>query len=161
MIKERIVLFVGAYLLWCLLNWPPDRQHFLAGPLVAAFAAYFLAGLTVNRPGVLKHSKRYVYFAVYVLLFAREMVRSGVEVAYRVLHPQMPLKAGIVKIPITLKSNMGITFLAHSITLATPALTIDIDADAGVLTVHGFDVEGKGWEPRVRRFERILSEVFD
>ena len=164
--KSRIVLFILGFVVWGLLNWPPDWQHLTIGFFVAAFVAFLTGDLFVQRPHVLKHPKRYFYFLFhYVPVFLWEMLKANIDVAYRVLHPMLPIHPGIVKVKTTLKSDTALTFLANSITLTPGTLSVDIDTKKGFLYIHWIDVKTKDVEEAtktiVARFEKILRRIFD
>lgn len=164
--KSKIILFIITFFAWCLLNWIPDWQHFLIGIFVAWFVAFMTGDLFIQRPHVLKHPKRYWYFIFYYLpTFLWEITKANIDVAYRVLHPRLPINPGIVKVKTSLKSDTALTFLANSITLTPGTLTVDIDANNGVLYVHWIDVKARDTEAAtkiiVERFEKILGKIFD
>ena len=164
--KSRIVLFIIAFFVWGLLNWVPDWQHLVIGVFVALFVAFIIGDLFIQRPHVLKHPKRYWYFMFYYLpVFLWEIFKANIDVAYRVLHPKLPINPGIVKVKTSLKSDTALTFLANSITLTPGTLTVDIDDKKGVLYVHWIDVKSKDVDEATRiiveRFEKILKEIFD
>jgi len=165
-VKSRAILFILAFLAWALLNWVPDWQHLAVGVFVALFVAYLTGDLFINRPHVLKHPLRYWYFvAYYVPRFLWECFKANIDVAYRVLHPGLPIKPGIVKVKTALKSDTGLTFLANSITLTPGTLSVDIDREKGVLYIHWIDVKDKDTEKAteiiVSRFESILKKIFE
>ena len=85
--------------------------------------------------------------------------------AYRVIHPKLPINPGIVKVKTTLKTDTALTFLANSITLTPGTLSVDIDKDNGILYIHWIDVKAKDVEGAtkiiVERFEKILKKIFD
>jgi len=122
--------------------------------------------LFVNRPGILFHPQRYVYFVFgYLPLFIWEVLKANIDVAYRVLHPLLPIKPGIVKVKSALKSDTALTFLANSITLTPGTMSVDIDRDNGVLYIHWINVQekdvAKATQVIVERFEKILKKIFD
>ena len=86
------------------------------------------------------------------------------QVVYLVLHPDMPIKPGIVKVKTKLKSESGVTALANSITLTPGTLTVDV-VNENELYVHWLVVESadvdKATEIIVSRFESILKRIFD
>jgi multicomponent Na+:H+ antiporter subunit E len=164
--KSRIVLFILAFIVWCLLNWVPDSQHLLVGVLVAAIVSYMTGDLFIKRPYVLKHPPRYWYFLVhYVPVFLWECIKANIDVAYRVMHPALPINPGIVKVKTILKTDTGLTFLANSITLTPGTMSVDIDRKEGYLYVHWIDVKEKDVEAATRlvvsRFEKILKKIFE
>jgi len=164
--KKRLVLFIVAYIVWCILNWSPDWQHLVVGVFVAALVAFITGDLFIQRPHVLAHPLRYIYFIFWYLpVFLWEMIKANIDVAYRVLHPNLPINPGIVKVKTTLKSDTALTFLANSITLTPGTMTVDIDKDKGVLYIHWINVKATDVEAAtkiiVERFEKILSKIFD
>ena len=164
--KRKIVLFLVAFVVWCLLSWMPDWQHLVVGLFVAAICAFVTGDLFINRPHLLKHPLRYWHFFVYYLpRFLWECFKANIDVAYRVLHPNLPINPGIVKVKTTLKTDTALTVLANSITLTPGTLTVDIDKDKGILYVHWIDVKAKDTETAtkiiVERFEKILRKIFE
>ena len=164
--KSRIVIFLGAFLMWSLLNWVPDWQHLIVGIFIAWFVAFMTGGLFIMQPRILKHPLRYWYFLIYYLpKFLWECFKSNVDVAYRVLHPKLPINPGIVKVKTSLKTDTALTFLANSITLAPGTMSVDIDKDNGILYVHWIDIKAKDVESATKiivgRFEKILKKIFE
>ncbi len=164
--KSRIVLFIIALLIWSLLNWAPSWQHLIVGIFIAVFIAFMTGDFFVSRPHTLKHPHRYFYFVFYYIpVFLWECLKANLDVAYRVLHPKLPINPGIVKVRTTLKTDIALTFLANSITLTPGTMVVDIDKDNGVLYVHWIDVKAKDMETAtkiiVEPFEHILKKIFD
>jgi len=164
--KSRIILFVTAFLVWAFLSWVPDWQDLLIGAVVAFFVALITGDFFIQRPYRLKHPLRYWHFIFsYLPRFFWEVIKANIDVAYRVLHPKLPINPGIVKVKTSLKSDTALTFLANSITLTPGTLTVDIDKKDGVLYIHWIDVKAKdvqaATEIIVERFEKILKKIFD
>jgi len=165
-VKSRIILFILGFVVWCLLSWVPDWQHMVVGVFVAALVAFLTGDLFIQRPHLLKHPQRYFYFFFqYVPVFLWEIIKANIEVVYRVAHPALPIRPGIVKVNTTLKSDTALTFLANSITLTPGTLSVDIDTKKSVLYVHWIYVKTQGTEEAtkiiVARFEKILRRIFD
>lgn len=164
--KKKIILFLTAFIVWCLLSWVPDRQHIIVGIFVSLLVAYITGDLFIGRVHLLKHPVRYAYFIFgYLPLFLWEVIKANLDVAYRVLHPALPIRPGIVKVRTTLRSDTALTFLANSITLTPGTMTVDVDKDDGLLYIHWIDVKEKDVEKAtkilVARFENILKKIFD
>ncbi len=163
--KSKTVLFFFALIIWMLLTWPPDWQHFIIGLLVSLFIAFLTGDMFVNRPHLFKHLKRYLWFFYYIPIFIWECFKANIDVAYRVGHPDMPISPGIVKVKTKLKSDTGITFLANSITLTPGTMSVDIDRENGFLYIHWINVKNKDVEAAtkdiVTTFETILEKIFE
>ena len=164
--SQKIILFVFAYTVWCLFSWVPDGPHLLVGIVVASIVAWIFGDLVIQRPELLGHFRRYVYFLFqYVPVFLWEVVKANIDVAYRVIHPDLLINPGIVKVKTSLQSDIGLTLLANSITLTPGTLSVDIDKDNSVLYIHWIDVQSCDIEEATRvivdRFERILRIIFE
>jgi multicomponent Na+:H+ antiporter subunit E len=164
--KSKAILFVLGYIVWCLINWIPDWQHLIVGVFVVAFVAYLAGDLFIRTPDSLKHPHRYWYFMVYYLpKFFWECLKANLDVAYRVIHPNLPINPGIVKVKTRLKTDTALTFLANSITLTPGTMSVDIDRDNGFLYIHWINVQDKDVEGATKlivdKFEHILEKIFE
>ena len=110
-----------------------------------------------------KNPLRYLWLVYYIPIFLWECLKANVDVAFRVLHPHLPIRPGTIRVKTALKSDTGLTFLANSLSLTPGNTTIDVDKDAGVLYVHRLCIkdDGAGVMPVAAKFERILKRIFD
>jgi multicomponent Na+:H+ antiporter subunit E len=163
--RSRIILFIVGFLVWIFLTWPLDWQHVTIGILVSGFITFMTGDMFVQQPSIFTNPRRYLWFLYYVPIFIWECFKANIDVAFRVIHPAMPIHPGIVKVKTTLKSEIGLTFLANSITLTPGTLSVDIDKENSYLYVHWINVKEKDIEKAtkiiVERFERILKEIFE
>ncbi len=108
--------------------------------------------------------KRAFWFIYFIFLFIWECFKANLDGAYRVIHPDLPIYPGIVRVKTSLKSEAGLTFLANSLTLKPGTMTVDVDKEKGVLYIHWSDVKTQDTERAteliVRRFERVLKRIF-
>ena len=163
---QKLILFAAAFLVWCLFTWVPDGAHLLVGIAVAGIIALLLGDLVIRQPHRMWYPRRYATFILhYTPVFLWEVLKANLDVAYRVLHPGLPIRPGIVKVSTALRSEMAMTFLANSITLTPGTMSVDIDTEQAVLYVHWIDVQAPDRETATRmiveRFERILRNVFE
>ena len=92
-----------------------------------------------SRAFYLFHPRRILALIVYVFVFLKELAKANIDVALRALRPRLPLKPGIVKVPVKLGSEYAEAMLANSITL-TPG-TITVAAEGNRFTVHCLSAE--------------------
>ena len=163
--KSRIIAFFLGFVAWLFLSWSLDWQHVVVGIFVAAFVSCMTGDFFIRRPHLCKHPSRYLWFLYYIPIFLWECLKANIDVAYRVIHPNLPINPGIVKVKTSLKSEIGLTFLANSITLTPGTLSVDVDAEKGFLYVHWIAVEHKDIEGAskviVEKFESILKRIFE
>ena len=187
-----LVQFVMCYLVWILLAWPfkvgigqllwalvawsfvdhpvpggvlaPGAgQEFIAGALVAGLAATLFGGVFPRHAGRVLNPVRYLWFGLYVPVFAVACVLANLDVAYRVLHLRLPIRPGIVRVRTSLKSEMGKVVLAHTIALIPGTLVVDTVGQD--MYGHWMNVSTESAELRseliLGNFEWLLKKVFD
>ncbi|KYK24310.1 cation:proton antiporter [Thermoplasmatales archaeon SM1-50] len=76
--------------------------------------------------------------------FFLAITKANLDVAYRVITGK--INPGIVRIHPDLKTDLGVTMLANSITLTPGTLSVDIDEDTNDLYVHWINVDKKALE---------------
>jgi multicomponent Na+:H+ antiporter subunit E len=139
-----------------------DKQEIIAGVIVALLITVFL-GRKLTVFADIRLSPQAVIFAVrYFFVFIIELIKSNLDVAFRVLHPKLPINPGIVKVKTNLQSRLGRIILANSITLTPGTLTVEIKDDN--YYIHWIDVTaediGKSTEIIVKKFEKYLEVIF-
>lgn len=161
---RKLVLFVLAFGLWILLAWPPTGQAVVVGLCAALVVALVMRDAATERFGQWLNPVRWFWAAVYLVIFAYYLARANIDVAYRVLHPAMPIHPGIVKARTRLKTASARTALANSITLTPGTMTVDV-IDDGTLYVHWINVKTQDVEQATEaiagRFEWFLKKIFE
>ena len=173
MIKKTILFFFWLAI-WCGLSYPLSRTDIAMGIATAAFVTYMTIDLAaqidgknnVKKYGVSGYLKRFLWFLYYVPVFLWECLKGNIDVALRVLHPDLPIRPGTIAVKVNLRSDIGLTFLANSITLTPGTTSVDIDKENGILYVHWIYVkEDYGQDnkrlPVVEKFENILKRIFE
>ena len=179
-----VTTFVLLLLTWLLLTWPfawgeegfaCETQDVGMGVLVALLCTLVMRsarGEAIQGCGLcpggarvcLLCPVRLLWLAAYLVVLAYYVVQANFDVAYRVLHPDMPICPGIVKIRTKLKSRTAIAALANSITLTPGTLTVNVNAD-GILYVHWICVGATDPEEAAKqiigRFEWFLAKIFE
>jgi len=159
----RLLTFLISYVIYLLLTWIPDRQELIVGFIISLGICLIFGDIISPRGKKLLSPKRYFYFIYYIPVFLYYVIKANVDVAYRVLHPKLPINPGIVKVKTNLKNELALTVLANSITL-TPG-TLSVDISEGYMYIHWIDVKAKDMKRAtdliIRRFERIIKEVFE
>ncbi len=161
---NRVVsVFLASLALWVLLTWEEILEQGIPPLAVGILTAAIVTIASRNLfPAVSVHPRRVVLFLLYIPAFLWEVIKSNVDVAYRVLHPRMPINPGIVRVPVTLKSDYGKTILANSITLTPGTLTLDVKGQnfyVHWLNIQTYDPE-EAAEIITGKFMRFLGKVF-
>lgn len=168
---ERLALFAISFVFWLLLVWPVSPVDgrmlvgdIVAGLVVAAFVAMVMGEMIRSKLGRLLNPVSYFWAIIFIFVFSYYVIKGGMDVAWRVLHPAMPINPGIVRIRSVLKTDTGRTVLANSITLTPGTLTMDV-TDDGIFYIHWLNVrtvdEEAAAELILRRFEWFIQRVFE
>jgi multicomponent Na+:H+ antiporter subunit E len=67
-------------------------------------------------------------------------VLSNIDLAYRTLHPKMPISPGIISFKNEFKTEMGMVTLANSITLTPGTVTIEVKEEEFIVHAIARDV---------------------
>lgn len=144
-----LVTFLGVFFLYLLLvagSGDIDTFFFAIEEVVAGLVLSLLAaGIARAMLGKAENTKmlnpvKWIMFDIYVLIwFLPALTMANFDVAYRVITGK--INPGIVRIKPDLKTNLGRTILANSITLTPGTLTVDVDEKSGDMLIHWINVK--------------------
>lgn len=158
----RLFLLLFLFVIWMLLTYPVDVQEIAAGGIVALLLVVLPLGSIPLFSEVRWNPKSLLFGILYIFVFLFELMKSNIDVAFRVLHPRLPISPGIVKVRTSLKSRMGRMALANSITL-TPG-TVTVETKGEYFYIHWIDVRARNIEETtqniVSKFEKYLEVIF-
>ena len=150
-----VAVFILSLIFWLLLTFRFTVSNLIVGSVAsiicsAIFARYYLDGVYK-----FLQPKRYFWFIIYLFIFIWECIKANIDVAYRVLHPAMPIRPGIVKVRTTWKSDFAKMLLANSITMTPGTISVDIIDD--YLYIHWIYVKSE--DPEV--YTSIITGAFE
>jgi len=131
---DYALVFFSSLLVWMLLVSSLDPVEFGVGLLVAALVtaltgrrAGIFSGLSVGPMALLGMLR-------YLGTFFVALLKANIDLASRVLNPDLPIRPTLVEVETKLKSRLGRMLLANSITLTPGTLSVDFVEDR--LLVH-------------------------
>lgn len=161
-VKSYVYLFAFLILLWLLLTSSLNFEEVIIGILICSILTLSLGSYYFKLGLPPLSVKRFAFFIAYVGTLLWGVIKANLDVAYRVLHPKMPIKPGIVIIKTGLKQNIAKMILANSITLTPGTFTLDVSGNR--LLIHWINVKTENVNEASkiigRRFEKYLSVVF-
>lgn len=93
----------------------------------------------------------------YLIFFLKELFFSSIMVAKAVLFPKNRVKPAFVALPLDLKSDLGITILANTITLTPGTFSVDVSEDKKTLYIHTIYLDAQ----HVDKFKKDMKENFE
>lgn len=124
-----VAIFILSLIFWLLITFRFTLPNIAAGAAASAITAAIFGRYYFNGVNKLLQPRRWLWFFVYLVTFIWACIKANFDVAYRVLHPAMPIRPGIVKVRTSLKSDFARTLLANSITMTPGTITVDIIGD--------------------------------
>ena len=137
MLLRILIATIVLFSLWLLLS-----GHFGALLLsLGAFSCIFVAwvsekfGLFNNDYSALKLNLK---MPAYLPWFFFEVIKSNVDVTWRILHPKLPIKPNIMTLDATQHGDLATAIYANCITLTPGTYTLDLDENS--IEVHSLTI---------------------
>ncbi|MBM3420204.1 MAG: Na+/H+ antiporter subunit D, partial [Bacteroidetes bacterium] len=124
-----LLYFLICFGTWLLLTTNFGWQNLAAGAAVSLLTTIIFSGFFNFDAAKLLSPVRWFWLIIYILYFVWECVKANFDVAYRVLHPAMPVKPGILRVRLKAKGALTRTILANSITMTPGTISVDIIDD--------------------------------
>ncbi len=160
---RQLVLFILCMITWILLTFSLELSNIIVGIIVSLITTILFSRYFFKNTVKFFQPRRYYWLILYLFVFIWECLKANFDVAYRVLHPAMPIKPGIVKVKLNLRSDTAKMMLANSITMTPGTLSVDLKGD--ILYVHWIYVSST--DPEIYsqkiagRFEKFIKRIFD
>ena len=130
-----LITFSIMFLFWILLSCLFDAFHLLVGISCSTLVAFTSHDLLVkgrSKKILLKSFK----LLPYILWEFGQIFLANLDVAYRVLHPRMPIDPRVIEFETTLRGDFALVTMANSITLTPGTITILVAPETGKFWVH-------------------------
>jgi multicomponent Na+:H+ antiporter subunit E len=150
-----VTFFILSMIFWLMLTFEFTIPNLIVGAVASLITSLLFTRFFVKNIYKLIQPYRYFWFLVYLVVFIWECIKANIDVAYRVLHPKMPIRPGIVKVKTTLKSDMAKMLLANSITMTPGTISVDIIDD--YLYIHWIYISSD--DPEV--YTEIITGAFE
>jgi len=149
--------------IWVTLRRNPTLAEFVIGFFYGYVSLWLFRDILRRREVGVEPVPPRDYFAAYLntlrflARFLREVVVANLQMVRIVLSPRIRVRPGIIRYPLDVRTDSGITLLADSITLTPGTLTVDVAPDRSALYIHVIDID----EPeRVRRQIKQSLEAY-
>ena len=160
---KYIALFCILLAFWLLFSFSLKPENVIVGAAAALIITLMFGRYFVKNIRKFIQPVRYLWGIVYMFIFLWECIKANFDVAYRVIHPAMPIKPGIVKVKLNLKSEIARVMLANSITMTPGTITVDIRGDD--IYIHWINVTSH--DPEIYsnkicgKFEKYIGRIFE
>ena len=152
--------FVILLAFWLILSGYFDLFHVGAGIICCAIVAFISSDLLFrpDRPARASVGS-FVRFLLYIPRLMASILVANLDVAYRILHPRMPVDPGIITFETGFSDEVARTAFANAMTLTPGTITVDVSGNRYV--VHALMKEHSERELLVdREMEQIFAGIF-
>jgi multicomponent Na+:H+ antiporter subunit E len=160
---RSLALFILLFGFWLIFTFSLKADHLIVGAALSLVITLFFRKYFVDHVGKFLQPKRYAWGLIYLIIFVWECVKANFDVAYRVIHPDLPIHPGIVKVRLNLQNDMARAILANSITMTPGTITVDIQDD--YIYIHWINIRGQRPEEYSHRicgkFEKYIGRIFE
>ncbi len=160
---KYVALFIISLIFWLLFTFSLTISNIIVGIIAALLTSVIFGRYFVKDVVPFLQPQRYFWLIIYLFIFTWECIKANFDVAYRVLHPAMPIKPGIVKVKLGVKTNIAKTILANSITMTPGTITVDIINDE--IYIHWIYVYSENPEEYSQKilgkFEKYIKKIFE
>lgn len=133
MFAVRLALLAGLW--WALA--PGEPASWIVGGPAVVLAAWAAAGLAAPEAGRLSPAG----VLQFVPYFVGTSLQGGFDVAWRALHPRLPIDPAFVRHPLRLPEGSARTFLVNVVSLLPGTLSAEVDDST--LVVHALSRPGE------------------
>ena len=131
--REKILIIVLLFIFWLALSGHFEYLIVLLGAISAVIVTYLSARMRLG--GIGEHRLLfYLKLTIYIIWLTWKIILANVQVAYRILHPRLPVEPQYLQIKLAGDTPLFHLIHANSITL-TPG-TISVDIKDGIIHVH-------------------------
>lgn len=137
--------------------WTAVQGAFTLGNFAFGFVlAYGVLRLLRPLLGEASYDRRIWYKVALAGFFVKDLVQSSVRVATEVLTPGYGMHSGILAVPLSVRSDLGITLFANLISLTPGTLSLDVSEDREYLYIHAMYID-QGEEEDILHLKRTLE----
>jgi len=152
--------FVVLLAFWILLSGYFDAFHLGAGIICCAIITIISGDLLFRSCRAIPElAAIFIRFLLFIPQLLMSILVANIDVAYRILHPDMPIDPGIITIETLFHDDVLRTTFANAITL-TPG-TITVDVSENIFIVHALVQEAAENDFLIdRKVEHRISNIF-
>jgi len=166
-VLAAFILMYAAFLVYSTPSSATLPADLLVGAAVSFIGALLVANvLTTGSGSKIFNPRRWAWLLAYALHYFTLMeLRAHLDVIKRILHPKMPIRPGIVRVPYHVETDHGIVAVANSVTNTPGTVVVDLDVEARRFYIHWIDVlsteEQACFEAITKGFERYAEKAFE
>lgn len=130
-----ILTVIIMFVFWILLSGEFDFILISSGIISSLLVSYLSHDLLIGETDIRLATIKLLRFIRYLPWLLWQIALSNIDLVYRTLDPKMPIDPVVIEFDTPLRTDMGITILANSITLTPGTVTLEANSK-GRFIVH-------------------------
>ena len=138
--KKMFVAFVFLFAFWIAISGSANLQHIVVGIVLSSFTIWFWKDFEARLPNLFTLVEALLFLRCIVMLIGY-VVKSNISVIKILLTPDIKSVSLFMELEPRMKTDWGRIFLATCITITPGTITVDIDPEKNVFTIHALTRE--------------------
>lgn len=138
--KRSFVAFAALLTFWIVISEVLDLQHIVVGIILSSLTVWFWKDLSPRLPSLLC-PRELLFFFRSILMLIGYVIKSNIDVAKILLFSDLSEGSIFLELEPGLESDWGKVLLATCITITPGTVTIDVNPDTNIFTVHALTRE--------------------
>lgn len=160
--KKSFVLFILLLGFWLVISGTTDVEHIIIGIILSLLTTWFWGGYNPKLPSILSLLEL-LLFGRCIVMMIWYVIKANIDVAKILLFSSKSISPTFIEIDFGIKSDWGRVFLANCITITPGTITVDIDPETNIFTVHALTEESglslKTWRMvnEIKNLEKLVQ----
>ncbi len=103
--------------------------------------------------------RRLYYILDFLAIYAVQLVRSNILIAYDILTPEMNTNPGFIRVPLTLKSEFGMLLFSNLLSMTPGTLVTDITENRKFILVHVLYLKTEDEDEILAEIKKIQEKI--
>jgi len=138
--KRSFMSFVSLLIFWIVISGEINLEHIIVGIVLSAFIVWFWKDAGARLPGILS-PRELLLFGRCIVMLAGYVILSNIAVIKTLLFSRPSVTPMFIQMIPDIKSNWGKVFLATCITITPGTVTVDVDPETNIFTIHALTME--------------------
>lgn len=140
MYKKAFISFVFLFSFWIVISGVINLQHVVVGTLLSLFTVWFWKDFKSKLPSLMSPIELLMFLRCIIILIGY-VIKSNINVIKILLFSGLSGGSIFIELEPRMKTHWGRVFLATCITITPGTITVDIDPENDVFTVHALTRE--------------------
>ncbi len=155
-----LLTFTILMFFWYILSGYLEPFYLAAGAICCGIVTLISGDLLLRSDrNLIRSAGAFIRFIFYIPKLMIAILYANIDVAYRILHPKMPIDPGLIRVDTPFRNDILRTAFANAMTL-TPG-TVTVDVTGGTFIVHAIVLDVSSDELlNEKSIENNLARIF-